>query len=429
MHILLVGSGGREHALAWALSRSPALTRLFIAPGNAGTALVGENVSLSVTDVEGIVRFCREESVDLVVVGPEQPLVLGLVDRLEAEGIRAVGPRAAAARLEGSKAFAKAFMARHGIPTAGHRTFRAAEYDAARAFIEAGPARCVVKASGLAAGKGAVVCASREEALAALAAMMRDARFGAAGEEVVVEEYMEGEEASLFVLTDGEAYHVLPPAQDHKRIGEGDTGPNTGGMGAYAPAPVLDADGVAQVCRDIVEPTLEGMQAEGCPYRGILYVGLMLTATGPRVVEYNCRFGDPEAQAVIPLLQSDLLSLFHALSEGHLAGVTPAFHPGASACVVLASADYPGGYEKGFAIEGLDAAAALPDTLIFHAGTKRDAQGVVRTAGGRVLAVSARGDDLGTALERAYRGVAAIHFDGMQYRRDIGRRGLAHLAG
>ncbi len=427
MRILLVGGGGREHALARALTQSPGTPELFIAPGNAGTASLGRNVPIAATACGDLVAFAVHEAIDLVVVGPEQPLVLGLVDRLTEAGIAAVGPSAAAARLEGSKAFAKAFMARYGIPTAAYRTFQATEYAAARAYLEQGAVPVVVKASGLAAGKGAVVCTTHEEALKALDEMMLDQCFGEAGAEVVVEAFMEGEEVSLFVLTDGTTYRLLAPAQDHKRVGDGDTGLNTGGMGAYAPAPVLDEALQERVCREIVAPTLAGMAREGCPYRGILYVGLMVTAAGPRVVEFNCRLGDPEAQVVIPLLQSDLLTLFQALVEGRLSEVTPVMRPGACACVVLASAGYPGPYRKGYRIEGVERAEADPDTFVFHAGTARDGAGHLVTAGGRVLAVSARGRDLAEALLRAYHGVEAIRFEGMHYRHDIGQKGLARI--
>ncbi len=428
MRILIVGGGGREHALAWALARSPHRPELFIAPGNAGTEALGENVALAPDDVPGLLAFARARGIDLTVAGPEQPLVAGIVDAFTEAGLPIVGPTAAAARLEGSKAFAKAFMARHGIPTAAHRTFTASEYAEAVAYLEAQGAPVVVKASGLAGGKGAVVCETLDAARAALDAMMRDQRFGAAGEEVVVEAFMAGEELSLFALTDGEAYVLLAPAQDHKRIGEGDAGPNTGGMGAYAPAPVATETVLRQARAEIIEPTLRGMAAEGHPYRGILYVGLMITDEGPKVVEYNCRFGDPEAQAVVPLLQSDLLELFLQLTEGRLEAAKPVFHPGASACVVLASKGYPGAYEKGFVIEGIERAEAMPDVVVMHAGTRRNAKGELVTAGGRVLAVSALGADLAEALEKAYRAVDVIHFEGMQYRRDIGRKGLKRLS-
>lgn len=424
MRILVVGSGGREHALAWYLSQSAHRPELFIAPGNAGTRLVGTNVDVDAADVEGLLHFARHERMDLTIVGPEQPLVSGIVDQFEHDGLPIVGPTAAAARLEGSKAFAKAFMHRHQIPTAAHRTFEADELVQAIDYVESEGAPIVVKASGLAAGKGAIVCETIQEAREALGAVIRDRMFGAAGEEVVVEEFMEGEEASVFVLTDGDEYVVLAPAQDHKQIGEGDTGPNTGGMGAYAPAPIVTSDILEVVRKDIIEPTLHGMRAEGHPYRGVLYCGLMITAEGPKVVEFNCRLGDPEAQALIPLLQDDGVELFMALADRKLSAVNSTPRPGAAVCVVLAAAGYPGPYEKGTPIEGLNEAARVPETIVFHAGTKLDAQGRVVTAGGRVLGVTARGDDLAAALARAYTAADLIHFEGKQLRRDIGRKAL-----
>ncbi len=318
MRILIIGGGGREHALAWALARSPRQPDLFIAPGNAGTAALGRNVAIQPTDIKGLLGFVRQERIDLTVVGPEQPLVEGLADTFEAAGLPVIGPTAQAARLEGSKAFAKAFMARHGVPTAAHRTFGVEQYDEATAYLDAQGAPIVVKASGLAAGKGALVCATRAEAQDALDQIMKTRAFGRAGDEVVVEQYMEGEEASVFALTDGDHYVLLTPAQDHKRIGEGDVGLNTGGMGAYAPAPVVSEALLNRVCREIIEPTLAGMAQEGCPYRGVLSLGLMITPEGPKVVEFNCRLGDPEAQIVLLLLKTDLVKLFQALAEGRL---------------------------------------------------------------------------------------------------------------
>jgi len=427
MRILIIGGGGREHALAWALARSPRQPDLFIAPGNAGTAALGRNVAIQPTDIKGLLAFARQERIDLTVVGPEQPLVEGLADTFEATGLPVIGPTAQAARLEGSKAFAKAFMARHGIPTAAHRTFGVEQYDEATAYLEAQGAPIVVKASGLAAGKGAFVCATRAEAQHALDQIMKTRAFGLAGDEVVVEHYMEGEEASVFALTDGDHYVLLTPAQDHKRIGEGDVGLNTGGMGAYAPTPVVSEALLNRVCREIIEPTLAGMAQEGCPYRGFLYVGLMITPEGPKVVEFNCRLGDPEAQIVLLLLKTDLVKLFQALAEGRLHDVTAVTGSGAAACVVMASGGYPASYQKGFPIEGLDAAAAMNDVVVFHAGTRRDDAGQTLTAGGRVLGVTAVGDDLAEALDKAYRAVDVIHFEGAQYRRDIGQKGLARL--
>lgn len=389
---------------------------------------MASTVPIRADDVENLVRFARAERIDLTIAGPEQPLVLGIADRFEEEGMAIMGPSAAAARLEGSKAFAKAFMQRWGIPTAQYRTFGADEYDEAVAYIRESGAPVVVKASGLAAGKGAVVCATVDEALETLRFMLREQGFGAAGAEVVVEEYMEGEEASLFALCDGEDYALLAPAQDHKRVGEGDTGPNTGGMGAYAPVPVV-TDELLAVARDrIVAPTLQGMAEEGYPYRGVLYCGLMLTAEGPRVIEYNCRFGDPEAQVVLPLLASDALEAFEATARGGLRGAALSMKPGAAACVVLASGGYPGRYETGFPIRGLNKARAERDVLVFHAGTaSRRQEGdpdELITSGGRVLGVTGLGGGLREALDRAYEAAGRISFENMQFRRDIGKRGL-----
>jgi len=427
MRILVIGSGGREHAFAWALARSAHQPTLFIAPGNAGTDALGANVAINAADVPGLLAFARQEQIDLTVVGPEQPLVVGLVDAFEAAGLPVIGPTANAARLEGSKAFAKAFMGRHGIPTAAHRTFAADQYAQAVAYLEAQGAPIVIKASGLAAGKGALVCVTLEEARAALHQLMQERAFGPAGDEAVIEAFMEGEEASVFALTDGRDYVLLAPAQDHKRIGEGDTGPNTGGMGAYAPAPVVTGAVLDRVRRDVIEPTLAGMAAEGHPYRGILYAGLMMTPSGPQVVEFNCRLGDPEAQIVLPLLASDLVDVFQHLAAGSLREVVVETRPGAAACVVMASAGYPEAYDKGVAIEGLSEAAALDDVVVFHAGTRRREDGRVVTAGGRVLGVTAVGDALAGALDKAYQAVDCIHFEGAQFRRDIGRKGLARL--
>lgn len=428
MKILIVGSGGREHALAWTLAQSPQHPSLFIAPGNAGTAALGQNIPIGASDLDGLCGFVVDEQVDLVVVGPEQPLVMGLADRLEAIGVPVVGPSADAARLEGSKAFSKTFMDKYGIPTARFRTFSRGDLAAALAYLEEEGAPIVVKASGLAAGKGAIVCTTLEEARTAVEQMLRDGSFGDAGAQVVIEAFMEGEEASIFALTDGEDYVLMAPAQDHKRIGEGDTGQNTGGMGAYAPAPVVTPDVLDRVCEKIIEPTLAGMRAEGCPYKGILYVGLMIGDGEERVVEYNCRLGDPEAQVVLPLADGDLAEVFMKMAQGRLAEVTLRTRAGAAACVVMASAGYPGAYEKGYPIEGVPQANAREHVYVFEAGTRNTEEGTLVTNGGRVLAVSALGQHLEQALTRAYQGVAAIGFEGAQYRRDIGQKGLQRLA-
>ncbi|AEN73180.1 phosphoribosylamine--glycine ligase [Rhodothermus marinus] len=428
MRILVLGSGGREHAITWALAQSPQRPDLFIAPGNPGTAALGRNVPIAANDAANLRKLVRDEGIELVVVGPEQPLVEGVADALRAEGARVVGPSAAAARLEGSKAFAKAFMQRHGIPTAAYRTFAAEQLDEALAYIDRHPEPLVVKASGLAAGKGAVVCATREEARRTLRWMMEEGGLGKAGHEVVIEEFMEGEEASVFALTDGRDYVLLAPAQDHKRIGEGDTGPNTGGMGAYAPAPVVTEAVLERVAREIVEPVLAGMADEGHPYQGVLYCGLMITDEGPKVVEFNCRLGDPEAQVVLPVAEVDWVEVFDRVASGQVAGFSVPPARRAAACVVLASEGYPGSYRKGLPIEGLEAAEALPDVIVFQAGTRRADDGRLVTAGGRVLGVTAVAESLAAAIRRAYEGVEVIQFEGKYFRRDIGQKGLARLA-
>lgn len=428
MRILIIGSGGREHALAWALARSPQRPELFIAPGNAGTAELGTNVGLMVDDVAELKVYVREQGISLTVVGPELPLVSGLVDEFEEAGLAVVGPTADAARLEGSKAFAKEFMARYGIPTAAHRVFGIGEHEAAHAYLDTVDLPVVVKASGLAAGKGVIVCETHDEAHEVVRQMMQAHSFGEAGDEIVVEAFMQGEEASVFVLTDGTDYLLLPAAQDHKRIGEGDTGPNTGGMGAYAPAPVVTPERLTQIRREIVEPTLAGMATDGHPYRGILYIGLMLTADGAKVVEYNCRFGDPEAQVLLPLVENDWARVFQKLAERRLGEVELHVRDGTAVCVVVASGGYPGTYQSGYPIEGLDNVGEDEDVIVFHAGTRFE-DGRVVTAGGRVLGVTAIGGDLTEALERVYNTVGKLSFEEAIYRRDIGQKGLMRVEG
>lgn len=426
LDILLIGGGGREHALAVALAASPRAGRVLVAPGNGGTASEGGrvvNVPVGAGDVEGLLALAARERVGLVVVGPEAPLVAGVVDRFAAAGIPCFGPTAAAARLEGSKAFAKAFMVRHGIPTARSGTFT--EIGAAEAWIEAAGFPVVVKASGLAAGKGVVLPDDAAGAKAAARSMLCEGAFGGAGAEVVIEERLVGEEVSLLAFCDGKTAVSLPPARDHKRIFDGDLGPNTGGMGAFAPTAALDAATRALVEETVLRRTVAAMAAEGAPYVGVLYAGLMLTAEGPRVLEFNCRFGDPEAQVLLPLLGSDLVEVIEACVAGRLSGIT--VRPGAAATVVMASAGYPGAYARGKVVEGLDAAGALDGVRVYHAGTLRDEAGVW-TTGGRVLSVTGVGGDLGEALSRAYDGVARVRVEGAQWRRDIGRGRAARRA-
>jgi phosphoribosylamine--glycine ligase len=432
MKILVIGSGGREHAIALKLTQSPRKPTLIFAPGNPGMATLGTCFPVAADDIAGLLDLALREQPDLTVVGPEVPLVLGLVDTFQAKGMAIFGPTAAAARLEGSKAFSKDFMARYGIPTAAYRNFR--DLESARAYLQETGAPVVVKASGLAAGKGAVVCMTLEEAHAALDSMLGpNAVFGDAGSEVVIEEFMEGEEASVFAVCDGSRYVLLPTAQDHKRIFDGDLGPNTGGMGAYSPAPVMTAELLERTRREIIDPTLNGMRAEGCPYQGVLFVGLMLTRQGPRVIEYNCRLGDPETQVVLPVYGGDLAELLLRAAEGRLdeaGSLSLSKGPGTehaaahAAVIVLASGGYPGGYKSGFPITGIAEAEMLPGVQVLHAGTRLQDEETLATAGGRVLGVTGRGASLKAALDAAYAGVERIRFEGMQFRRDIGQKGL-----
>jgi phosphoribosylamine--glycine ligase len=422
--VLLVGGGGREHALAWKLAQSPRLGRMIAAPGNPGIAAHARCIPVKDTAVDELVDLARRERPDLVVVGPEVPLAMGLADRLRGAGVAVFGPSAAAARLESSKAFAKDLMARHGIPTAQFRTFRDAP--AARRYCRELGAPLVVKADGLAAGKGVIVCRSLEEADRALALCFEERVFGASGLTVVVEEFLEGEEGSFFALADGAAVLPLVGAQDHKTVFDGDRGPNTGGMGAYSPAPVLDDAMQERVMAEIVRPVIAAMAKEGAPYTGVLFVGLMITREGPKVIEFNCRFGDPECQAIMPRLEGDLLGLLQAAATGQGLPTALAWSPEASVCVVMTSAGYPGRYETGRPIVGVEAAAALPGVNVFHAGTAMTGDGLV-TAGGRVLGVQARGRDVAAAIRAAYAGVGRIRFDGAHYRRDIGHHALRRL--
>ena len=417
MNVLLIGSGGREHALAWKISQSPRLTRLYIAPGNAGTAAHGENVALSIHDHAAVRRFCHEKSIDLILVGPEAPLAAGLADDLQQDGFKVFGPSQSAAQIEASKSFAKQFMARHHIPTARFQVFT--DFAAARQHLHTVEYPIVIKASGLAAGKGVLIPEDKAQAEAALHQIMVERQFGSAGDEVVIEEKLNGPEVTLLAFSDGYTVRPMVPSQDHKRLLDGDAGPNTGGMGAYAPVPVCPPSLVEELTRTVLQPVVDGLRAEGRLFVGVLYGGFILTPQGPRVLEFNCRFGDPEAQVVLPLLESDLLEIALACTEGRLAEVEVRWKEGAAACVVLASSGYPGTYQTGYPISGLD--AERPNTFVFHAGTKL-AAGQVVTAGGRVLCVSGWGADIGAALEAAYARVQTLHFEGMHYRRDIGWR-------
>ena len=415
MNVLVIGSGGREHAICLALRKSPRLGKLYCAPGNGGISEIAECVDVAATDKEKMVRFAVETPVDFVVVAPDDPLAIGMVDALEEAGVRAFGPRRNAAIIESSKVFSKELMTKYGIPTAEYKVFT--EADAAKSYIMAKGAPIVVKADGLALGKGVVVASSVEEAVAAVNETMLDKKHGESGNSVVAEEFMTGPEVTVLVFTDGKTIIPMLSSQDHKRALTGDLGPNTGGMGAFCPSPKYTPD-VADVCmKTIIRPTVDAMQNEGRPFKGVLYFGLMLTPGGPRVVEYNARFGDPEAQVVLTMLNTDLLDIFEAIVDGRLDEIEVEWRDGHACCVVMASGGYPGGYEKGFGISGLD---AIPDGItVYHAGTARANGGYV-TNGGRVLGVTATGDGLRQAAKRAYEGVAQIAFSNAYFRTDIG---------
>jgi len=419
MRILVVGSGGREHALAWAIAASPLVDRVYCAPGNAGIAEEAECVTVAANDTAGLIGFCRKAAIDFVVVGPEAPLVAGLVDALEAAGIAAFGPSKAAAALEGSKGFMKDLCAREGIPTAAYRRFRDAA--AAKAYIAEQGAPIVIKADGLAAGKGVTVAATLAEADAAVDAALGAGRFGAAGAEIVVEECLVGEEASFFALVDGSNALPLIAAQDHKRVGDGDTGPNTGGMGAYSPTPLMTPALEGVVMERIILPTVRAMRHDGRPFKGVLYAGLMLTEAGPKLLEYNVRFGDPECQVLMMRLMSDIVPALIATRDGVLKEVDLRWYDEAALCVVMAANGYPDDPQRGSEIRGLEAAGSEPEVEIFHAGTKRDGERLLAD-GGRVLGVTALDSDIGAARERAYRAVGKIDWPGGFCRRDIGRR-------
>jgi phosphoribosylamine--glycine ligase len=426
MRILTIGSGGREHALVWALRKtSTRPLELFCAPGNAGVAQDAECLPVAATDIPALVQLVEEKKIDLTVVGPEGPLALGIVNEFKRRGLRIVGPDSQAARLESSKAFAKDFMLRHQVPTARHRI--AESLDEAKAILESGAfggkdAPVVVKADGLAAGKGVIIAASRAEAVTAVHELMSgDTVSAEAARRIVIEEALSGPEASLLLFSDGKDFRLMPAARDHKRVGENDTGPNTGGMGSITDASVLDRATLERVVQEIVEPTLQGAKDEDFPFRGVLFIGLMLTADGPRVLEYNVRFGDPETQAILVRLQSDLAAVFEAISETRLGQLEVNWSDDASACVVLAARGYPARPETGGSIEGLDLAAQRDNVVVFHSATSRGANGEWLTAGGRVMSVTATGQTLDVALSRCYQAVRDIHWDGIHYRRDIGR--------
>lgn len=421
MKVLVVGSGGREHALVWKLGQSPGVKTIFCAPGNAGISALARCIDISATDIDSLVDFASREKIDLTVIGPEVPLALGIVDRFQAAGLRVFGPSGKAARLEGSKVFMKELLQKYRIPSARFASFT--DRESALRYIDAQAPPLVVKTDGLAAGKGVIVAESIAEARAAVDLFMKDRAFGEAGNRVVVEEFLRGEEASFLAFTDGRTVLPLPSSQDHKAVYDGDRGPNTGGMGAYSPAPVVTGELHGQVMEKIMFPVVRALAAEGCPYRGVLYAGLMIENGEAKVLEFNCRFGDPEAQPLLMRLKSDLLGIMEAVIDDRLGEVELEIDPRPAVCVVMAAGGYPGAYEKGKVIGGLDRAGNHAEVMVFHAGTARRGEDVV-TNGGRVLGVTALGATVREAIDRAYAAAAEIDWDGCYYRKDIGHRAL-----
>lgn len=423
--VLVIGGGGREHAIVHALRRSPRELDILCAPGNGGTAELAQNVFVKADDVEGLVTLARDRCVDLTIVGPEAPLCAGIADRFRAEGMRIFGPTAEAARIEGDKAYSKRLMKSANVPTAEARIFT--NYRDARTYVATRDSAIVVKAAGLTAGKGVTVCDDPAEALGVLEKIMVDRIYGEAGDCVIVEERLKGQELSVFALVSGSSIYVLESAQDHKAVGDGDTGPNTGGMGAYSPAPIATPELLDTVQRQVFVPIVSAMQNDGAPFQGLLYAGLMLTPAGPKVLEFNCRFGDPEAQVILSRVASDPLELFEAVVDGTLEDITIEWSPKAAVCVVMAAGGYPGSYPTGQGIEGLSEVREMPDVFVYHAGTKKQGPRIV-TNGGRVLGVTALGDDIAHAQRRAYEAVAQIRFEGAHFRRDIAYKALKGAA-
>ncbi len=421
MRVLVIGSGGREHALAWKIKQSTLVEKVYCAPGNGGIAGIAECVDIKPDDITGLIGFATRNKIDLTVVGPEAPLAQGIVDRFCVNGLRIFGPTKAAARIEASKAFMKDLMRRHDIPTAEFEVFD--DSSSAKSYIKGLKGNFVVKADGLAAGKGVVVCSSKEEGIVAVESMMERRAFRDAGSKVIIEECLEGEEASILVVTDGKDCVPLVSAQDHKRIFDGDNGPNTGGMGAYSPAPVVTGPMMDAVMERIIRPVVSAMDSEGSRYKGVLYAGIMVTAEGPKVLEFNCRFGDPETQTILPRLKSDIVELMEASIDDEIDMTTLDWDERPCVSVVISSGGYPGEYETGYEVDGLDALEKAKDVFVFHAGTKSE-DGRIVTSGGRVLNVTALGFDIKDAIDRCYNAVNLIEFEGMHFRRDIGHRAL-----
>jgi phosphoribosylamine---glycine ligase len=426
INVLLIGSGGREHAIALRISESKSLGKLFISPGNPGTKSLGENINLDTKDRVELLHFCENQKIDLIVIGPEQPIVEGLGDLLRSQGYIVFAPDAKAAEIEAHKSFAKEFMVKNGIPTASYIEFNSQMYEQAKRYIERIKYPCVIKADGIAAGKGVLICNDSKEAVKALDEIFLKKAFGDSGNKIVIEEFLVGDEASIFAITDGEDFICLPASQDHKRIGNNDTGKNTGGMGAYAPAPIITEDLMNEIIQKIISPTLEALRKEGRRFVGCLYTGLMITNEGPKVVEFNCRFGDPETQVVLPVLNGDFLNLLYSAASGKIIKDTVKYSGGSSVCVVAASKGYPDHYEKGFEITGLE--NADPEIIIYHAGT-REVNGKIFTHGGRVIGVTSvlKENNLLLAKEKAYKALGNINFEGIYFRTDISDRALSKI--
>ncbi len=421
--ILIIGGGGREHAVGWKVAQSERAGQLFFAPGNAGTACIGTNVDIKAIDIGALIEFAKSQKIDLTLALPDDPLALGIVNEFQKENLRIWGPTKSASELEWSKAYAKDFMHRHGIPTAKYEVFR--DFEDAKKYIEKGNLPIVIKASGLALGKGVTVAQTKEEAIEILRKILIDKIFGNAGNEVVIEEYLEGIEVSIHAISDGTSWKIFPASQDHKRIFDNDSGPNTGGMGTIAPLPFMDESQMARIEKEIIAPTIRGMAKEGRPFVGILYPGIMLTKEGPKVFEFNSRFGDPETETYMRLLDTDILEVIDASIDGKIKDLKVKWSTLSACTVMLASAGYPGNYEKGKIISGLEEIKNNPDIVVFHAGTKLNEEGKLVTNGGRVLGVSATGESLQEALATAYEAVSKINFEGMQYRKDIGKKALS----
>lgn len=435
MRLLVIGSGGREHALVWKIAQSPKAEKIYCAPGNGGTSQYAENVAINVDDIPALLKFAQEKNIDLTVVGPEVPLCAGIADQFEKAGLKIFGPKKAAAQIEGSKVFSKEFMIKYGIPTAQAAIF--ADLEKAKAYVEEIGAPLVVKADGLAAGKGVVVCQTKAEAIAALKLIMEKKEFGAAGDKVIVEECLVGEEASIIALTDGKSIVPLASSQDHKRAYDNDEGPNTGGMGAYSPAPIVTDHLMSEIDVNVLKPFVSGMKQEGIDYKGVVYAGIMVTKKGPMVLEFNARFGDPETQPIMTRMKTDIVPIFEAVVDGKLDNRLIEWDERPAVCVVLAAGGYPGAYEKGKEILGLDKIDQLDGVVVFQAGTKLESRKLkvesrkldeIVTAGGRVLGVTALGGNIKLAIAKAYQAVDLIHFKGMHYRKDIGKKGLKHDA-